>query len=128
MRTMRTLTLAAVLGLALATPSIGRVLEPMVVGWERIFKLDYEAKDKAGRPVVSGYVHNDSPYTIARVQLLVEGLDRNGAILGQRVDWVPGALTPFSRAYFESPAPQRAPQYRVRVFAYDRIESTAPED
>jgi hypothetical protein len=32
-------------------------------------------------------------------------------------------MNPFTRTYFTSPVPERAPRYRVRVYAYDRIES-----
>jgi hypothetical protein len=102
--------------------SSARLLEPMVLGWERIFKLDWEATPDP-RATVRGYLVNDSPYTINRVQLLVEGLDTSGNIVWQRVSWVPGALSPFSRAYFIEPAPEPAAAYRVRVFAYDRIEA-----
>jgi hypothetical protein len=115
---------ALVLALALsATASQARVLEPMVWGWEQIFKLDYQAGEDRGKPVVHGYVINDSPYTITRVQLLVEGLDAGDAVVAQRVMWVPGDFTPFSRRYFEAASPQPAQKYRVRVFAFDRIEA-----
>jgi hypothetical protein len=123
-RAVAALVVLAVLGLA--APSAARVLEPLVVGWERIFRLDYEAAERRGRLLVSGYLANESPYTVGRVQLLVEALDTRGAILGQRVEWVPGELSPFTRTYFESPAPGPAPHYRVRVFAFDRIETHSP--
>jgi hypothetical protein len=104
------------------SPATGKVLEPMVVGWERIFKIDWQATDSKGRPVVHGYLLNDSPYIVTKIQLLVEGLDDSDRIVGQRVAWVPGDLTPFTRVYFSTPA-EPAPKYRVRVFAYDRIEA-----
>lgn len=115
--------MAGVLALSPACSQAAGPLEPLVVGWERIFKLDWEAAQAGGRPVVRGYVANDSPYSVTRIQLLVEALDESGRVLGQRVGWVPGAMAGFDRRYFELPAPQPAPAYRVRVFAFDRIES-----
>jgi hypothetical protein len=98
-------------------------LEPLMPGWERFFKLDWEIGERRGRPVVSGYLANDSPYEVTGVRLLVDGLDEAGAIVAQGVSWVPvGRLGPFSRVYFEAPAPGRHPRYQVRVFSYDRIE------
>lgn len=118
------LGLIAVAG-ALVAPATGKTLEPMVHGWERIFKLDWQAAESKGRPVVQGYLLNDSPYIVTRIQLLVEGLDASNNVLGQRIEWVPGDLAPFTRVYFSAAAPDRAPQYRVRVFAFDRIEAPA---
>lgn len=116
---------AVAIAIGVAAPrhtAAAKVLEPLVPGWERIFKLDWELEEKRGRPVVNGYVVNDSPYELAGVRLLVEGLDEQGNIASQRLTWVPGDLTPFSRRYFEAPAPGRHPKYQVRVFAYDRVE------
>jgi hypothetical protein len=115
------LGMLAVLGL-LTAPAPGKTLEPMVLGWEQIFKLDWQATADKGRPMVQGYLVNDSPYTVHRIQILVDGLDAADNVVGQRVAWVPGTLTPFSRTYFSAPAPEGA-KYRVRVFAFDRIEA-----
>jgi hypothetical protein len=108
--------------------SMARPLEPLVWGWERVFKLDWEVGQRGDRPVVSGYVVNDSPYTVAGVRLLVDALDPGGAVVAQQVGWAGGGvMSPFSRAYFEIPAPAAASRYQVRVFAYDRVE-TGPHD
>jgi hypothetical protein len=111
-----------------AAQSSGKTLEPMVVGWERIFKLDWQAGERRGAPVVQGYLVNDSPYIVTKIQLLVEGLDQSGNIVSQRLAWVPGTLSPFSRAYFSETAPQAASAYRVRVFAFDRIEAPSRDN
>jgi hypothetical protein len=121
------LILLSAVGLTAARSS-GKALEPMVVGWERIFKLDWQATERGGAPVLQGYLVNDSPYLVTRIQLLVEGLDPSGDVVGQRVAWMPGTLTPFSRAYFSEAAPRPASAYRVRVFAFDRVESPSRED
>jgi hypothetical protein len=105
----------------------GTPLEPLVVGWERIFKLSWEAGARAGQPVVRGYLTNDSPYIVTRIQLLVEALDREGRVTGQRVGWFGSTLTPFSRGYFELPAPP-GETWRVRVFAFDRVEAPSRDN
>jgi len=111
------------------TGAAAALLEPLVVGWEDIFKLDWQAEPHGGRPVVSGHIMNDSGYPVTRVQLLVEALDDRGAVVRQTVDWLPGGgLEPAARAYFEVPAPGSASAYRVRVFAFDRIESPSGEN
>jgi hypothetical protein len=79
--------------LLLALPALsacaGRAqpLEPLVVGWERIFRLEWKVAHRGDQQVVSGYLINDSPYTVMRVQLLVEALDASGAVVGQEVTW-----------------------------------------
>ncbi len=95
-------------------------LAPLVVGWENYFKIQSEIVEEYGRPIIRGYVLNDWGFVARRVQLLVESLDQNGTILGQRVEWlVPSVLTPGSRAYFETPAPAFSLAYRVSVFSFD---------
>lgn len=103
-------------------------MEPLVVGWEQIFKLDWQSGDLRERPMVWGYINNDSPYAVTRIQLLVDALDDAGQVVGQRVGWVTGSMGAFSRRYFELPAPQAAARYRVRVFAFDRLESPGMRD
>jgi hypothetical protein len=92
----------------------------MVVGWERIFTLEWEVAHRGGQRVVIGSLTNESPYTVTRVQLLVEALDANGAVVGQEVTWATAdTMTPSTRASFEIRAPASSSAYRVRVFAFD---------
>ena len=130
---MRPIRITAVLALLVTlllpalSPPAGwtKTLEPMVVGWEQIFKLEWQVSERRGRPVLSGYVANHSPYQVTHIQLLVDALDASGAIVGQEVSWAGGGgMGPFSRAYFEVPAPREAAAtYRMSVFAFDRVES-----
>jgi hypothetical protein len=48
---------------------------------------------------------------------------RRGQILAQRIEWLPRVMGPFSRQYFEIPAPGPGAGYRVQVFDYDRVET-----
>ena len=98
-------------------------LQPLVVGWERYFVLTWEPFESRGRPGVSGRVNNVSPYPVRSVQILVDSLDSGGQIVAQKIAWVPGDLLGGGSIYFEVPVTP-SPSYRVRIFAYDRIESS----
>lgn len=120
----RPTAVAALVMLAVAcTSAAGAVLEPQVWGWERFLKVDWTAVEQRGRIVLQGYVSSDSPNGLTSIRLLVESLDASGAVRAQRIVWVLGDLAPFSRTPFVAPVAERAPLYRVRVFAFDRIEA-----
>jgi hypothetical protein len=102
-----------------------RTLQPMVLGWEQVFKVEWEPGERGGQDQVRGYLVNASPYTITRARLLIESVDERGEVLAQRLFWIPDALTPFTRVAFSSPPAQRAPAYRVRVFDFDQFVAGA---
>ncbi len=118
-----TVTIAGALGVA-ATASLAFAarLTPLVVGWERFFKLDWEGATVKGRPVVTGHIMNDWGFQAARVQLLVDSLDAGGQVIGQKVAWLGTSLTAGMRAYFEVPVDQPAPAYRVSVYAFEWVQ------
>jgi hypothetical protein len=97
-------------------------LEPLVVGAEEHLTIAWRPAPRESAVVVWGYDNNQSPYTFDRLRLLVDALGPDGAVVGQRVVWVPGLLASWGRSYFEAPMPP-APEYRVRVFSYDRVET-----
>ena len=105
MRKTMLATRVVMLVLMAVTPELRaaeKVIEPLVPGWERFFKIDWEAVEmEARRPVVRGYVVNDSPYTVTRMQLLLDALDGSGRVVAQQISWLPGTLPAFSRTYFE---------------------------
>jgi hypothetical protein len=98
-------------------------LTPLVIGWEQFFKIEWEAGERKGRPIVQGYIKNDWGTTAANVRLLVDGLDPSGQIVSQTVGWLGSQLTPGARLYFEVPVAQPAPAYRVSVFAFDFVQT-----
>jgi hypothetical protein len=96
-------------------------LQPLMVGAEQHFAVDWQPEQSDRPVVVRGYLTNTSPYTFDRIRLLVEAMGPDGQIAGQRVVWAPGLLGGSGRTYFEVPmGPAHA--YRVRVFSYDRVE------
>src|SRR5687767_568431 len=118
---------AALLVIATGAQAGAELLTPRIVGWEQFFKLDWQTDQRGGRPVVSGHIMNDWGFSARKVQLLVEGLDGTGTVVGQRVSWLGSELTPGTRAYFEEPVPPAgsapATAYRVSVFAWDWVQA-----
>ncbi len=98
-------------------------IRPHMAGWEQILSLEYGPGSYKGKPAIEGTVTNISPYDLANVRILVDTLDSGGQITTQQVAWLPGDLRGGGRLYFSVPTPP-SPAYRVRVFTYDRIEST----
>ena len=106
-------------------PKAGQELRPFAVGWEQYFTIDWQARTQENRRVVSGTVKNRYGATASRVQLLVEGLDDKGGVLGQHVGWLGRNIGPFESVPFEvSVAP--AANYRVTIFAYDQGRGGGP--
>lgn len=97
-------------------------LQPLVRGWEQFFKLDWQAEEAGGRPVVSGHVFNDWGMPAANMRLLVDGLDAEGRVVEQKVSWLGFTLTPGTRAPFQVVLAEPAAAYRVSVFAFDWVE------
>lgn len=116
---------AALLVTIMSAQAGAELLTPRIVGWEQFFKLDWQADQRRGRPVVSGHIMNDWGFPARNIQLLVEGLDSSGSIVGQRVSWLGSELTPGMRVYFETPVPASgaAANYRVSVFAFDWVQA-----
>jgi hypothetical protein len=97
-------------------------LEPLVVGSQQFFNLEWSTGRRGNQPLVQGYIRNNWGFAATNMRLLVEGLDPPDRVVSQRVIWLGGQLTPGTRAYFETAMPPAA-SYRVRVFAYDWLQS-----
>lgn len=91
---------------------------------ERWFKLSWEAvPERDGtRQRLRGYVENTYGEAAGRVQLLAQAFDASGALVGQKIEWLPVAVSGFGRAYFEIPKMPMADHYRVTVWSYERIQ------
>ena len=111
--------LAGVLTVFLLCPAAAPGQEYRIYGAEQFFSVEWEAGERAGRPVVSGHLVNTFGIAAIRVRLLVESVDQAGQVIDRTIDWVPGDLTPGSRYYFEVAMPRAAPGYRVFVLSWD---------
>jgi hypothetical protein len=97
-------------------------LEPLVVGSQQFFSLEWSTGRRGNQPLVQGYIRNNWGFAAANMRLLVDALDPPDRLVSQRLIWLGGQLTPGTRAYFETVMPP-ASTYRVRVFAYDWVQS-----
>jgi hypothetical protein len=82
------------------------------------FDLQWEATPGARGPAIAGQVRNLSNLPVERMQLLVEPLDQQGAVVGSFRTWVLGQIPAHTRAYFHTPVPA-ASAYRVRILTFD---------
>ena len=121
---MRYRLLPVLLLVALAAPVVvaAATLTPLVVGWEQFFRIDWQTGHRGSQRVVYGHLKNDWGMPAAKIQLLVEGIDASGALVGQQVTWFGATLNPGIRYYFEAPAPWQASTYRVSVFAFEWVQ------
>ncbi|MGH7353187.1 MAG: hypothetical protein ACRELS_01230 [Candidatus Rokuibacteriota bacterium] len=93
-------------------------------GWERHFALDWTIEpEKGGGRLVRGWVSNQHGEFALSLRLLAQGLDQSGAVVGQRIEWVPGGVAGFSRTYFEVSHLPPADSYRVTVWEYTWLQS-----
>jgi hypothetical protein len=58
------------------------------------------------------------------VQLLAQGLDASGNVVGQKIVWLSGMVPGLQRSYFRISNMPPAAQYRVSVWAFETVEST----
>jgi hypothetical protein len=94
------------------------------VGWEQWFKIDWSVEpEDATHRRVDGYISNKYGRAATNVQVLVQALDANGNVIGQKIVPVGGTIGPFSRMYFDVRHVPAAENYRVSLWAFDFIEA-----
>ncbi len=122
---IRTVAVSLVLAVVMLAPlgALGSSLTPLVLGWEQFFKLDWQAGQRGQQSFVWGHLLNDWGMPATQIQLLVEGVDSSGGVVGQKVAWLGPMLTPGTRAYFEVPVPWKTPTHRVSVFAFTWVQA-----
>jgi hypothetical protein len=94
-----------------------------VQGWENWLTLDWTAQAQPAGQEITGYIYSHRGMQIVDVRLLAQGLDGSGAVVGQRIAWVPGGVPGLQRTYFRIPAMPPAERYRVTVWAFESVES-----
>ena len=104
---------AAVAGCATVEPS------PREIGEGRLIHAEWAVDEPAPNARrVSGYVLNTYQYFAAQVQVVVEALDAQDAVIARRQAWVLGGVPPNHRTYFEVRDLPVADHYRVTVPYY----------
>lgn len=91
----------------------------LMLGWEQKFTLDWTAEpESGGTHRLRGYVVSQYGQSAEPLRLLGQALDTSGAVVGQRLVWVPNGVAGFGRSYFEIPHLPSAERYRVAVWDY----------
>jgi hypothetical protein len=95
----------------------------LMAGWERKFTLEWNVEpDPGGAQRIRGYISSQYGQTASQVRVLAQALDPSGAVIAQRIAWVPSRVVGFGRSYVEIPNLPRADHYKVTVWDYTIIE------
>lgn len=98
--------------------------DTLVPGWESKFSIEWQAQPESGGTtllygrVTSRYGEYASPFRV-----LGMAVDSSGAVIGQRIEWVPGGVPGFAHAYFEIGHLPAAASYKVTIWDYTFIQS-----
>ena len=83
----------------------GTNAQPLNVGWQQFFRVQWNSSTYQGQPIVEGYVTNVWGFWARDIQILVSGYDSAGTLVGQLVGWGPFRIGPGGRVYFNLPVP-----------------------
>src|SRR3989442_4878293 len=131
----RLMVSAALFGLAaLGTSACGAMSSPAITpsastttlmqGWDHWFKLEWSFEREArGETRIRGYITNEHGEAAEPLRLLAQALDASGAVIGQKIAWVPEGVGGFERAYFEISHLPAADHYRVSVWDYSFLQA-----
>jgi hypothetical protein len=106
-------------------PWPSRNLQPLIVGWQQFFRVQWDASRLDGQRLVEGYITNVWNFPAQKVQVLVSGYDDSGQQVGQLVAWGPNRINPGARVYFDVSVPPAA-SYDVSIFAWDWVQRDRP--
>jgi hypothetical protein len=102
-----------------AAPPLSMTATTLTAGWEHHFSFEWTAteQNQTSRKV-SGYVYNRKGEFATSLRVLAQAVDAGGAVVGQRIVYVPGGVSGFGRAYFEVPNLPVTASYRLSVWDY----------
>ena len=102
-----------------AQPPLSMTATTLTYGWEHHFSFEWAAAEQGQNSrKVAGYVYNHNGEFATSMRVLAQAVDSGGAVVGQRIAYVPGGVGGFGRAYFEVPNLPATPTYRVSVWDY----------
>ena len=107
------------------TPPLSMTATTLTAGWEQHFTVEWAAaadQSQSSRKL-SGYVYNRHGELVTHLRVLAQAVDAAGAVVGQRIAFVPGGVSGFGRAYFEVPNLPATDNYRVSVWDYTWFQS-----
>jgi len=105
-------------------PSLEMTATTLTAGWEHHFTFEWATADQGQTSKkVSGYVYNHNGEYAINLRVLAQAVDGGGAVVGQRIAYVPGGVGGFGRAYFEVPNLPATAGYRLSVWDYTWFQS-----
>jgi hypothetical protein len=97
-------------------------LQPLIIGWQQYFRIQWTATSAASGVLIDGYITNTWGFAAQRVRVLVTGYDAGGRQVGQLIAWGPNEINPGSRVYFDVDVPRGATSYDVSVFSWNWVQ------
>jgi hypothetical protein len=113
----------------LAAPSTWQPgnLQPLVIGWQQYFRIQWSATPQQGGVLIDGYITNTWGFPAQKVRVLVDGYDASGTQVGQLISWGPNEINPGTRVYFDVAVPAGAATYEVSIFSFDWVQTAMNE-
>jgi hypothetical protein len=94
-----------------------------MAGWDHWLKIEWSVEPEAGGTRrIEGYITNQYGGRAQPLRMLGQALDSSGAVVGQRIGYVPQGVGGFARAYFEIPDLPAADHYRISVWDYSWLQ------
>src|SRR5262245_639835 len=69
-------------------------LQPLTIGWQRYFEVEWTATRQDEGVLIGGYITNTWGFAFREVRVLVNGYDGAGQQVGQMIAWGPNAIEP----------------------------------
>jgi hypothetical protein len=92
----------------------------LMAGWEQHFTLEWTPEPEGGNARrITGYIYNRRGDGAVSVRVLAQASDGSGAVIGQRIEWVPEGVDGFGRTYFIVTHLPIADTYRVTIWDYN---------
>jgi hypothetical protein len=95
-----------------------------MAGWEQHFTLEWTPEPEGSNARrVTGYIYNRHGEAAVGVRVLAQAVDGSGAVIGQRIEFVPQGVGGFGRKYFIVPHLPIADTYRVTIWDYTWLQA-----
>ena len=108
-----------------AAPPLSVTDTTLMYGWENYFSIEWAAaQGRNGTQRVTGYIYNNKGEYAVDLRVMAQAVDAAGAVVGQRIAFVPGGVGGLGRVYFEVPNLPVASTYRVSVYDYTRVQGS----
>jgi len=91
---------------------------------DRSFRVTWQSERDGALPWIEGRVFNGSPVRVTNVKVQIEGLDRDGHVMINRVAWALGDIRPGAETSFRVQPISGAVDYRMSVRSYDVVSRT----